>query len=101
MTNGQDTWSARCGESRTPGAASGSGKRASRKAGTAPRPDSTGRFYHSVLDPLFYRINTYLLRWIRKKYRLGWRAAIRKLAEGYRLRPRYFAHWIWTPPTGR
>jgi hypothetical protein len=41
LTNGQDTWSARCGESRTPGAASGSGKRTGRKASTAPRPDST------------------------------------------------------------
>jgi hypothetical protein len=43
LTNGQDTWSARCGESRTPGAASGSGKRTGRKASTAPRPDSTGK----------------------------------------------------------
>jgi hypothetical protein len=41
LTSGQDTWSARCGESRTPGAASGSGKRNGRKADTAPRPDST------------------------------------------------------------
>jgi hypothetical protein len=43
LTNGQDTWSARCGESRTPGAASGSGKRTGRKASTAPRPHSTGK----------------------------------------------------------
>jgi hypothetical protein len=41
LTNGQDTWSARCLERGTPGAASGSGKRTSRKADTAPRPDST------------------------------------------------------------
>jgi putative transposase len=41
LTNGQDTWSARCLEKGTPGAASGSGKRTSRKADTAPRPDST------------------------------------------------------------
>src|ERR1035441_10656889 len=42
LTSGQDTWSARCAETRTSGAASGSGKRTGRKASTAPRPDSTG-----------------------------------------------------------
>jgi RNA-directed DNA polymerase len=60
-----------------------------------------GCFYRSALDPLFYRVNTYLLRWIRKKYRLGWKAAVRRLAQGYTLRPRYFAHWAITPPAGR
>jgi RNA-directed DNA polymerase len=57
-----------------------------------------GRYYRSALDPLFYRINTYLLRWIKRKYRLGWRGAVRQLANGYALRPRYFAHWAWTKP---
>ena len=46
-----------------------------------------GRFYRSALYPLFYRVNTYLLRWIRKKYRVGMKEAIRRLAEGYRSRP--------------
>lgn len=41
LTSGQDTWSARCVETRTPGAASGPGKRTDRKASTAPRSDST------------------------------------------------------------
>jgi RNA-directed DNA polymerase len=59
-----------------------------------------GRFYRSALDPLFHRVNTYLLRWIRRKYRLGWRKAVARLAGGYRLRPGYFAHWAWTPPAG-
>ncbi|MFE4413975.1 group II intron maturase-specific domain-containing protein, partial [Streptomyces sp. NPDC056821] len=43
-----------------------------------------GRFYRSVLYPLLDRINTYLLRWIQKKYRVGtkqpcggWPVAIR------------------------
>ncbi|MEU3281409.1 hypothetical protein ABZ698_30885, partial [Streptomyces antibioticus] len=36
----------RCGESRTPGAESGSGKRTGRKVGTAPRPDSTDEAQH-------------------------------------------------------
>jgi RNA-directed DNA polymerase len=60
-----------------------------------------GRFYHSALAPLLYRINTYLLRWIRKKYRVGWKEAIRRMAEGYARSPRAFAHWIWAAPTGR
>ena len=34
-------WRARCGESRTTGLGSGSGKRAGRKTGTAPRTDFT------------------------------------------------------------
>ena len=59
-----------------------------------------GRFYRSALDPLFHRINTYLLRWIKSKYRVGWRKAMVRLAWGYRRRPRYFAHWAWTPPAG-
>src|ERR1039458_5829655 len=42
LTSGQDTWSARCAETRTSGAASGAGKRTGRTATPAPRPDSTG-----------------------------------------------------------
>ncbi|WP_331773657.1 group II intron maturase-specific domain-containing protein [Embleya sp. NBC_00888] len=57
-----------------------------------------GRYYRSALNPLFYRINTYLLRWIRRKYRLGWKQAVRRLAHGHALRPKYFAHWAWTKP---
>ena len=60
--------------------------------------DYYGRFYRSALDPLFYRVSTYLMRWICKKYRVGWRRAERRLAHGYRLNPRYFAHWTWTKP---
>jgi RNA-directed DNA polymerase len=57
-----------------------------------------GRFYRSALYPLLQRVNTYLLRWIRKKYRVGMKQAILRLAEGYALAPRYFAHWALTPP---
>ena len=28
-----------------------------------------GAFYHSALHPLLLRINAYLVRWIRKKYK--------------------------------
>jgi RNA-directed DNA polymerase len=59
-----------------------------------------GRFYHSALAPLLFRINTYLLRWIGKKYRVGWREAIRRMALGYTRNPRAFAHWTWATPAG-
>ncbi|MGN5382500.1 group II intron maturase-specific domain-containing protein [Streptomyces lasalocidi] len=38
-----------------------------------------GRFYRSALYPLLDRINTYLLRWIQKKYRVGTKQALRRL----------------------
>lgn len=59
-----------------------------------------GRFYRSALYPLLHRVNTYLLRWIRKKYRINVRRARRRLAEGYARAPRYFAHWALMHPTG-
>lgn len=59
-----------------------------------------GRFYRSALYPLFDRINAYLLRWIQKKYRIGMKQALRRLAQGHTLRPKYFAHWTWTAPAG-
>jgi RNA-directed DNA polymerase len=56
-----------------------------------------GRFYPSALYRLLARINAYLVRWIRNKYRRydATRAARRKLTEitsGY---PRMFRHWRW------
>jgi RNA-directed DNA polymerase len=59
-----------------------------------------GCFYRSALSRLLYRVNTYLLRWIRKKYRVGWKDAVRRMALGYRRRPRTFAHWTWAAPAG-
>lgn len=56
-----------------------------------------GAFYRSALYPLLKRINAYLLRWVRRKYkrlrgsrkaRTAWNNAVRK-------RPRAFAHWAW------
>ncbi|WP_432989816.1 group II intron reverse transcriptase/maturase [Dactylosporangium sp. CA-233914] len=56
-----------------------------------------GAFYRSALYPLLERINAYLLRWVRRKYkrlrgkkkaRTAWNKAIRK-------RPGAFAHWAW------
>ncbi len=64
-----------------------------------------GKFYRSALYVLCRRINTYLMRWARKKYkrlhgfkkvRAWWYA----VCERY---PRLFAQWVWTRsflPTG-
>jgi hypothetical protein len=56
-----------------------------------------GALYRSALCPLLARINAYLMRWIRKKYKrlrplhkaLGcWRRITRQ-------HPRLFVHWTW------
>lgn len=54
-----------------------------------------GAFYPSALSTLLARINTYLMRWVRKKYKRL--RAIRKAQERWEYvtttYPRYFAHW--------
>ncbi|MEH1130472.1 group II intron maturase-specific domain-containing protein [Micromonospora sp. CPCC 206061] len=56
-----------------------------------------GAFYRSALSILLARINTYLVRWTRKKYkrlrarrkaRTAWDQAVQR-------HPRFFAHWAW------
>jgi RNA-directed DNA polymerase len=56
-----------------------------------------GAFYHSALDPLLRRINAYLVRWIRKKYkRLAGFNKAKRCFQGITQRyPRMFAHWQW------
>jgi RNA-directed DNA polymerase len=56
-----------------------------------------GKFYPSALYPLLARINAYLVRWIRNKYRRygTTRAARRKLREATLGWPRLFRHWQW------
>jgi len=56
-----------------------------------------GAFYRSALSSVLARINTYLMRWIRKKYKRyraqrKARAAWERVTTQY---PRYFAHWPW------
>jgi RNA-directed DNA polymerase len=56
-----------------------------------------GAFYRSALHPLLGRINAYLVRWLRKKYR---RLRLFKKARACWQRitsqqPRLFAHWAW------
>jgi group II intron reverse transcriptase/maturase len=59
-----------------------------------------GAFNRAALYPLLRRINTYLLRWIMRKYKKHstWKKAIKMLAEAAANRPRYFAHWAWVKP---
>jgi len=58
-----------------------------------------GAFYRSALYPLLARINAYLMRWLRNKYKRlrGRKMAQRAWAEAVATRPRYFAHWVWVP----
>ncbi|GAB2901424.1 group II intron reverse transcriptase/maturase [Streptomyces deserti] len=58
-----------------------------------------GRFRPWELIPFLTRINTYLLRWIRKKYKRlsAKRKALAKLQEIARRYPRMFAHWRLSP----
>jgi RNA-directed DNA polymerase len=59
-----------------------------------------GTVNRAALYPLLRRINTYLLRWIMRKYKKHstWKKAIKMLAEAAANRPRYFAHWAWIRP---
>ena len=96
MTSGQDTWSARCVETRTAGAAGGPGKPTGSDPGRAPRSDPTGRFYKSMLYPLLRRINEHLVRWACRKYkrlRRREKRARELLARAARRYPALFAHW--------
>ena len=56
-----------------------------------------GAFYRSALYPLLARINAYVMRWSRKKYKRlrGRKAAQAQWATAVKLRPRFFAHWAW------
>jgi hypothetical protein len=66
---------------------------------TPPRlpPTLHGAFYRSVLGPLLQRINAYLMRWIRRKYRRlrPFKKAMKcwqRITSQY---PRLVAHWAW------
>jgi group II intron reverse transcriptase/maturase len=58
-----------------------------------------GAFYRSALDPVLQRINAYLMRWIRDKFKRlrpmkKATAAWQRIISQY---PRLFAHWAWAP----
>ena len=52
---------------------------------------------------MLHRINTYLLRWIMKKYKKlrTWKKALQSMRSAVALQPRYFAHWAWAKPAAR
>ena len=54
-----------------------------------------GRFYRSALGSLLRRINAYLVRWLRRKYKRlrALNKALTALAWAAKRRPRLFAHW--------
>ncbi|MFI7068619.1 group II intron maturase-specific domain-containing protein [Kribbella sp. NPDC050124] len=56
-----------------------------------------GAFYRSALRPLLQRINAYLVRWIRRKYkRLAGFNKAKECFQGITQRyPLMFAHWRW------
>lgn len=60
-----------------------------------------GAFYPTALTNLLARINTYLLRWIRKKYKRyrAFRAAMKAWTRAQERYPHLFAHWICVPHT--
>jgi hypothetical protein len=62
-----------------------------------------GAFYRSAMHTLLQRINAYLLRWIRKKYRRlrGYRKAKAAWQRITSQHPRLFARWAWVPSLGR
>jgi RNA-directed DNA polymerase len=57
-----------------------------------------GRYYRSELYPLLKRINTYLMRWVRKKYRRlhGFKKAHAWWKMVGQRVPHLFFHWRWT-----
>ena len=64
---------------------------------------TTGGSTAPKLVTVLARINTYLVRWIRNKYRRldRIRAAHRKLAELAAGQPRLFRHWAWVTSAWR
>ena len=53
-----------------------------------------GRFTRSVFTRILLRINTYLMRWARRKFRLrGYRALARWWHQVHVERPAMFVHW--------
>jgi group II intron reverse transcriptase/maturase len=56
-----------------------------------------GAFYKSAMYPLLARINAYLMRWLRGKFKRfqGRKAARAAWEQAVANRPRFFAHWAW------
>lgn len=62
-----------------------------------------GRFNRHVLSPLLKRINSYLIRWLRGKYRRlrhSWTKTMTVWRNAVKASPRYFAQWAWASEPG-
>lgn len=59
-----------------------------------------GAFYRSALYAVFRRINLYLMRWTRKKYKKlrTWKKAALAMINAVKRNPKVFAHWAWVKP---
>jgi len=56
-----------------------------------------GAFYRSALYPVLTRINAYLMRWLRNKFKRlrGRKKAHEAWTRAVTTRPRFFAQWAW------
>jgi hypothetical protein len=56
-----------------------------------------GAFYRSALYPLLARINAYVMRYVRRKYKRlrGWKKAYAAWQQAVARRPRFYAQWAW------
>src|SRR5665811_759307 len=70
-------WRARCAETRSAGSEGGSGKRAGRDPGTAPRPDPYTKLHGPAKWSYFY---LYVILDIYSRYVVGWMVASRESA---------------------
>jgi group II intron reverse transcriptase/maturase len=63
-----------------------------------------GAYNKSALYPLLKRINAYVVRWMRGKYRRlrrSWSATMRAWWDGVERAPRFFAQWAWVTDPAR
>ncbi|MEU1600105.1 group II intron maturase-specific domain-containing protein [Streptomyces sp. NPDC005708] len=60
-----------------------------------------GAFYPSALHPLLERVNAYLMRWMRKKFKRlrGRKKARTAWGQVVARRPRFFVHWAGSDRT--
>jgi RNA-directed DNA polymerase len=56
-----------------------------------------GAFYRTAMYPLLMRVNAYVMRWLRRKYRRlqGWKQADQAWQWAIQRQPRFLAQWAW------
>jgi hypothetical protein len=71
------------------------------RVATRAVPTATGAFYHTALYSVLRRINYYLMRWVRKKYRKvrTFKKFHKRWKQVIAAWPNLFAHWKWVHPT--